>query len=68
MNDWMTDAQRIALQRAPSLTDDRARELADDLYKARHEEGWTPARAVEWFFSFMPVDWEQRTGVLRPLS
>jgi len=66
MNDWMTDAQRIALQRAPSLTNDHARKLADDLYRARHEEGWTPARAVDWFFSFMPVNWEQRTGVLRP--
>ena len=57
MNDWRTEAQRLAQQRAPALTDDHVRALADDLFRARHEEGWTPAKAVEWFFTFMPVDW-----------
>ena len=60
MNDWRTEAQRLAQQRAPALTDDHVRELVDDLFRARHEEGWTPAKAVEWFFAFMPLDWEPR--------
>lgn len=68
MSDWQTEARRLALQRAPALTDDRARDLADDLYRARHEEGWEPAKAVEWFFSFMPMDWEPRNRALRPLG
>ena len=45
MNDWRTEAQRLAQHRAPALTDDHVRALADDLFRARHEEGWTPAKA-----------------------
>lgn len=56
MNDWMYEAARLARKRAPQITPMRALELADDLYKAWHEE-WTPAKAVGWFFAFMPLGW-----------
>ncbi|HEX3140118.1 MAG TPA: hypothetical protein VHQ87_08690 [Rhizobacter sp.] len=55
MNPWMTEAARLARLRAPLLTAERARDLADDLHKQCSE--WTPAKAVAWFFSFMPPGW-----------
>lgn len=56
MNKWMTEAARLSVQRAPGLTSGHAHDLADDLYRAWHED-WTPAQAVAWFFAFMPVGW-----------
>jgi hypothetical protein len=56
MNAWMAEAEQLARRRAPRLSHERAAAIAEDLYKARHEE-WTAAQAVAWFFAFMPAGW-----------
>ncbi|HET7794283.1 MAG TPA: hypothetical protein VFL64_12950 [Rhizobacter sp.] len=55
MNDWMSEAERLVRQRAPLLSVEHARDLADDLYRAWPDN--TPAEAVAKFFRVMPRDW-----------
>ena len=55
MNIWMTDAKRLALLRAPHLTEEHAWDVADDLFRAWPER--SPAEAVGYFVAFMPPGW-----------
>ncbi|MGY4829264.1 hypothetical protein ACVNIS_11850 [Sphaerotilaceae bacterium SBD11-9] len=55
MNDWMAEAERLVRQRAPLLSVEHARDLADDLYRAWPDN--TPAEAVAKFFRVMPRGW-----------
>lgn len=58
MDQWTAEAMNLAKTRAPTLDDEHAADLADDLYRAWFGFGWSPAKAVAWFFAFMPRDWE----------
>jgi len=55
MSDWIAEAERLAGSRAPLLTEEHARDLADDLQRAWPER--SPAEAVGYFFAFMPPGW-----------
>jgi hypothetical protein len=55
MREWMAEAERLARQRAPLLTVEHARDLADDLYRAWPDN--TPSEAVAKFFRVMPSGW-----------
>lgn len=57
MKNWMTEAARHTLRRAPLLTADHAREIAGDLYRAWPND--TPAVAVAKFFRAVPTDWKR---------
>jgi len=59
MNTWINEAAFQAKLHAPQLTDEHALDLADDLYRqcAATESTWSPAKAVAWFFAFMPAGW-----------
>ena len=62
MDQWMTEAVRLTLHRAPLLTDEHAQDIADDLRRAWPER--SPAEAVAWFFAFMPQGWNGTEQVI----
>jgi hypothetical protein len=55
MEDWVTQVERLSRERAPGMTAQHARDLADDLYRAWPES--TPEEVVAKFFAFMPRGW-----------
>ena len=59
MNNWMTEAARLTLARAPLLSDELVREIAGDLYRAWPDNA--PAVAVAKFFRAVPADWKTKT-------
>ncbi|MGY4828205.1 hypothetical protein ACVNIS_06485 [Sphaerotilaceae bacterium SBD11-9] len=54
--EWLSEAARLAKQRAPQMTDQHAQEMAGDLYRAWPER--SPGAAVALFFAFLPPGWK----------
>lgn len=61
MNNWTEEAARLAKHRSTLLSDEQARDLADDLHRQCGGEG-SAARAVGWFFAVMPPGWPAPTA------
>lgn len=55
MEDWVTQVERLSLMRAPGMTTEHARDLADDLHRAWPESA--PREVVDRFFALMPTGW-----------
>lgn len=56
MEEWMTQVERLSLERAPGMTIKHARDLAGDLYRAWPDSA--PDAVVAKFFAFMPRGWK----------
>ena len=55
MEEWLTQVERLSLERAPGMTTEHARDLADDLHRAWPESA--PCEVVARFFAMMPKGW-----------